>query len=309
MRDHRHTTIEGTTHLAKTVTGGKFYGALLLLVGALLVLAPISACRFHRNQLRPAITIERQRTLRARTLIEFSEAVFLKPRLDGMQGVEAELAPLIVEQFATDSQTGKPHRLFGAVVENRDGKLEVDWTDRVVYTSVSCVRIGRREYRQVIHAWAYPGLESTDPILWRGVRATVGRDGFPLAWESLNSDKGGRLLFVASSLQRAAVEAFGEPVQDRCFAIERHAGETPWTVVLRIIEDGPIPMGPYVYLADRTHDVTTLLCRCSPAQIGRFVAEGYYDLVPLESLDKQAIEWIPDPIDLSLHLRWVDTAP
>ena len=301
--------MEGKTHLAKMATGGNLYGVSLRLVGALLVLAPISACRFHGNSARPAVTIERQRALRSRTLVEFSEAVFLKPRLDAAGGVEAELAPLIVEQVATDSQTGKPHRLCGAVVENRDGKREIDSADRVVYTSESSVRIGRREYRQVVHVWAYPGMKATDPIRWRGVRATVGRDGFPMAWESLSSDTDEHHLFVASSHQRAAVEAFGEPVQDRRFAIERHAGETPLTVVLRIIEDGPIPMGPYVYLADRTHDVTTLLCRCSPAQIGRFVAEGYYDLVPLESLDKRAIEWIPDPIDLSLHLRWVDTAP
>lgn len=274
----------------------------------LFVLVPNSSCRLQRHHLRPAITIERQQMLRSRSLTEFSAAVFLKPRLDDLAGAEADLAPLIVEQ-AAESQTRETPHLFGAVATRRDGTLEVDTEDRVVYTGTALVRMGQPEYRQVIFVWAYPTAEATEAIHWRGVRATIGADGFPLAWEILSSDTDERHLFVASSLQRAAVEAFGEPVQDRRFAIERHVGETPLTVVLRIIEDGPIPMGPYVYLADPAHEVTTLLCRCSPAQIGRFVAEGYYDLVPLESLDKRAIEWIPDPIDLSLHLRWVGNAP
>jgi len=246
--------------------------------------------------------------LRSRSLTEFSEAVFLKPRLDGASEAEADLAPLIVEQ-AVESQMLETRHLFGAVVARRDGTLEVDVEDRVVYAGTSFLRMGQPEYRQVVFVWAYPPARATTAIHWRGVRATIGPDGFPLAWEILSSDTDERHIFVASSLQRAAVEAFGEPVRDRCFAIERHVGETPLTVVLRIIEDGPIPMGPYVYLAEPAHDVITLLCRCSPAQIGRFVAEGYYDLVPLESLDKRAIEWIPDPIDLSLHLRWVGNAP
>ena len=270
--------------------------------------SPGLACRLPRNHVTPTITIERQQALRGRTLTEFPLAVFLKPRLDAVDAAEAEFAPLIVEQ-AAGPETRKPGRLFGAVVTRRDGTLHVDAEDRVVYAGTSRVRMSRRDYRQVIFVWAYAAGEATESIHWRGIRAAIGPDGFPLAWEILNSDTDERHLFVASSLERAAVDASGAPVQDRCFAIERPVGETPLTVVLRTIEDGPIPMGPYVYMADRTHDVTTLLCRCSPAQVERFVAEGYYDLVPLESLDKDAIEWIPDPLDLSRELRWVDTAP
>lgn len=308
MTDHRHTTIEGKAHLAKMATGGHFRGQSLYLPALLVIVAPGSACRLNQNHVQPTVTIERKQALRARTLTEFSEAVFLKPHLDAVDEAMADLAPLIVEQ-AAKSQTRETRHLFGAAVTRRDGTLGVDVEDRVVYVGTSLVRINRRDYRQVIFVWAYPPEEATKAIHWRGIRATIGRDGFPLAWEILSSDTDERHLFIASSLEKKAVEAFGEPAQDRCFAIERPADEAPYTVVLRQIEDGPIPMGPYVYLADRTHDVTTLLCRCSPGQIGRFVAERYYDLVPLESLDKHAIEWIPDTIDLSLHLRWVDTAP
>lgn len=292
----------------KTPTECHRRGAALRFLALLFVVTLNSSCRLPRNDAGPAITIERQQMLRSRSLAEFPEAVFVKPRLAGVDEAEADLAPLIVEQVAA-SQTPETRHLFGAVVTRRDGTLEVDWEDRVVYAGTSLQRMGRPEYRQAVFVWAYAPADSTKAIYWRGVRATIGADGFPLAWEILSSDTEERHIFVASSLQRAAVDVFGEPVQDRFFAIERPVGEAPLTVVLRIVEDGPIPMGPYVYLADPSHDVTTLLCRCSPAQIGRFVAEGYYDLVPLDSLDKRAIEWIPDPIDLSLHLRWVDTAP
>lgn len=300
--------IEGKALLVKTPTERYLRVAALRFLALLLIVSPSLACRLPRNHVAPTITIERQQALRARTLTEFPAAIFLKPRLDAADGAEADFAPLIVEQAAGPATRKRGH-LFGAVVTRRDGKLDVDTEDRVVYAGTSRVRMSRRDYRQVIFVWAYAAGEATDAIRWRGIRATIGPDGFPLAWEILNSDTDERHLFVASSLERAAVEASGEPLPNRCFAIERHVGETPLTVVLRTIEDGPIPMGPYVYLVDRTHEVTTLLCRCSPAQVERFVAEGYYDLVPLESLDKHAIEWIPDPIDLSQALRWVDTGP
>ena len=220
----------------KTPTKCHRRGMLLLFLTLLFVVALNSSCRLQRNHLRSAVTIERQQMLRSRSLMEFPEAVFLKPRLDGANRAEADLAPLIVEQVA-ESQTRETPHLFGAVAIRRDGTLEVDTEDRVVYTGTALVRMGQPEYRQVIFVWAYPTAEATEAIHWRGVRATIGPDGFPLAWEILSSDTDERHLFVASSLQRAAVEAFGEPVQDRCYALERPVGETPLTVVLRIIED------------------------------------------------------------------------
>ena len=59
----------------------------------------------------------------------------------------------------------------------------------------------------------------------------------------------------------------------------------PDVVVARIIDDGPVPMGPYVYLnALPSRAVTTALCRCSPSQVEAFIETRYYDLRPLETL-------------------------
>ena len=40
----------------------------------------------------------------------------------------------------------------------------------------------------------------------------------------------------------------------------------------------------YVYLAEDSHEVTTLLCRCSPSQVDRMVRTGYYELAPMSKL-------------------------
>ena len=52
----------------------------------------------------------------------------------------------------------------------------------------------------------------------------------------------------------------------------------PDVVVAGIVEDGPIPMGPYVYVDAADQRVTTLLCRCSPSQVDRITDTGYYQL-------------------------------
>ena len=80
--------------------------------------------------------------------------------------------------------------------------------------------------------------------------------------------------------------AFGDPLPGRRFSIERAADEAPDVVVARIIDDGPVPMGPYVYLnAPPSRAVTTVLCRCSPSQVEAFIETRHYDLLPLETID------------------------
>ncbi|MFH1109147.1 MAG: hypothetical protein V1790_08145 [Planctomycetota bacterium] len=65
----------------------------------------------------------------------------------------------------------------------------------------------------------------------------------------------------------------------------------PDVVVARLIDDGPAPMGPYVYLnAPPGRAVTTVLCRCSPSQVEAFIETRYYDLVPLETIDPSSGE-------------------
>ena len=63
-------------------------------------------------------------------------------------------------------------------------------------------------------------------------------------------------------------------------------------IVPAVLEDGPVPMGPFVYLLARSSDVATLLCRCSPARFDSVVVSDDYDLEPLETLLEVGLEEI-----------------
>ena len=48
--------------------------------------------------------------------------------------------------------------------------------------------------------------------------------------------------------------------------------------------DSPIPMGPIVYLSAGTRAVSTLICRCMPAQAKTLRATTTYDLLPFKAI-------------------------
>jgi len=138
-------------------------------------------------------------------------------------------------------------------------------------------------------------------------------DGFPCVWAILAAgfvrDHSAplKLLFVSDSLEQAAAKAFGPPLPGRRYSIERDVGDAPTTVVPRIVEDGPIPMGPYVYLAADTHALTTLLCRCEPSQARSFIETDYYDLQDLADLGtwgRPWRDWGNVLFQIQDHLRW-----
>ncbi len=107
------------------------------------------------------------------------------------------------------------------------------------------------------------------------------------------------VFFVSSSLELTAKESFKHVLPGRRFAIERPTDQAPAAIVAGTFEDGPIPMGPYVYLSAPDRRITTVICRCSPSQVGEFVQSVYYELIPLETLrglsstlDRQLDVWM-----------------
>jgi hypothetical protein len=90
-------------------------------------------------------------------------------------------------------------------------------------------------------------------------------------------------MFVSHSLEVAALAEFGKPLPGRRYAIESSVEEAPDVIVARVIDDGPVAMGPIVYLSASTRTVSTLICRCMPAQVRRLVATSTYDLLPFQS--------------------------
>ena len=118
----------------------------------------------------------------------------------------------------------------------------------------------------------------------QGLRITLNRAGVPVIWEPLFPDENLRMLFVADSLEAAAAAEFGQPLPGRRYSIEPCLEQEGPIVVAKVIDDGPVPMGPIVYLRAQTREITTVLCRCMPAQIRQVAASQQYDLLPMENL-------------------------
>ncbi len=117
----------------------------------------------------------------------------------------------------------------------------------------------------------------------QGIRITLNSAGQPALWEVLTDSSGAELIFVSHSLEAAALAEFGKPLPGRRYAIERSMEEAPNVIVARVIDDGPVAMGPMVYLSAGTRTVSTLICRCMPAQVRKLVATATYDLLPFQS--------------------------
>ena len=231
-------------------------------------------------------------------LREFDLAMFHKPH--GAAAAEIELAPLIVHEVTREEVADPRAGAFGAVGIDAQGVVFVDSELPTVYTASGIARIAGLPYDQRIFQWAYGSSaarqrrESTDVARDSGsgadevpmtcaVRMTLGADGFPCVWE-VWSDGDVDLLFVSASLERAAEARFGPPLSGRRYSIERAIDRAPRTVVARVLDDGPIPMGPYVYL-DRAHRVTTLLCRCMASQMREVAETRTYGFASVDRLD------------------------
>ncbi|MDO8630154.1 MAG: hypothetical protein Q7R41_06635 [Phycisphaerales bacterium] len=219
----------------------------------------------------------------------FDKVIYYKPRDGEMIGPERTYAPLIIEEFMPQRHDGRQR--IGQIVKKQDSDdpraYQLNTGASVIYTASSRVTISEVDCEQILYAWWYP-IEQLSADEWYGCEAgvsiTVGADGFPLVWESI-SNVGGRVLFVSKSLEDAARGKFGPPLPGRRFSIERAREETPKVVVAGVIEDGPVPMGPYVYLGLEAYPtITTILCRCSPSQFNEVSETVEYDLRPLNEL-------------------------
>ncbi|MFQ5590664.1 MAG: hypothetical protein ACE5HE_05850 [Phycisphaerae bacterium] len=256
-----------------------------------------------------ALSLADREALRAIALTEFDGAVFYKPHPVAEADALSELAPLIVQQVLQDhSSSVRPVRtLTGVNLEATTGgaALSVPVADGLeVHGGASYVRIRGKRFAQVVYLWnnrADPGKHGSH---WQGIRGTLGEDGFPLAWEVLGLQDAIRRFFVSDTLENAAAAKFGDALPGRSFAVERPAEEAPNALVVRTVEDGPIPLGPYVYIGADTNEVTTLLCRCSPAQVNRFVNTLYYRISPLEDVEPSAAAMVETKNDLDRCLRW-----
>jgi hypothetical protein len=186
------------------------------------------------------------------------------------------LAPLLVQELDPDGETVRPGRLR----RDEDGGTTVQAGEPTVYHVTSTTRLDGRDLSQHVYLWWYPAQVDAPPTA-RGVRMTLGDDGFPFVWEALGDSAGVRPLFVAADLDAAATASRGDPLPGRAFAVERAVAERPEVVVAGLLEPGPVPLGPFVYLTPE-RDIAALICRCMPSRVERIEANLLYDLEPLD---------------------------
>lgn len=65
---------------------------------------------------------------------------------------------------------------------------------------------------------------------------------------------------------------------------------TPDVIVPRIINPGPVPMRPFLYIEGAGHSVATLICRCMPPQFDDLAGDHQYELRPLSELEAQGLD-------------------
>jgi len=219
----------------------------------------LTACVPQQHRL----TFEQRLAIYERANLELLNAVLFKPAETGPTNTLAsKLAPLLLAEVQDINQAPALP---------------------VVYFKEGEAIFSGSQYQQVTFVWnrldsnSMRGAEPTP----QGIRITLNTSGSPVIWEVLVDNSGGNLIFVSQSLETAALKEFGPPLPGRRFAIESSFENAPNTIVARVIEDGPVPMGPIVHLVAGSRNVSTLICRCMPTQAKNLLATQTYELRPI----------------------------
>jgi len=209
------------------------------------------------------LTTAQRATIYERANVQFTNAVLFKPFEAGPTNVLGfKLAPLLLQEVTNTNSLIPP-----VVVFYEENKVLLNGTP----------------HDQVIYVWRPlgPSDNTGDEYVTQGIRITLNTSGSPVIWEVLADNSSGELIFVSQSLEAAALKSFGAPLAGRRFAIESSLETASNAIVARVIEDGPLPMGPIVHLNAGSHNVSTLICRCMPTQTKNLLATETYELRPL----------------------------
>lgn len=223
----------------------------------------------------------------------FANAAYYKPRASSLGPAIDALAPLLVQKLPAQAQHDDVHSVqFGAVLNDRAGGLLVDPSLPTLYARYQPADSASGAWAWVVFVWGYPAPEPTAGVVFRGLKMTLDAEGYPVVYEPWggladSSRVPGTVqpLFVDRSVETAAAARFGPPLPGRRFSIEPTLELAPDLFVVQLLDRGPIPMGPYVYLDYPRSMASTVLCRCSPSQVDRFKVERWYDLRDLRELN------------------------
>lgn len=280
-------------------------GVFVSFVGACAAAAPVSTA--SPKQSDHAVDARTAEYFRAKTATVVERAILCKPRPSEDGTFDVTQAPLFVVDVPVANARPEiwQHPTHLPILAGQE--LWDDLSD--VYVDRTDVKIAGRSYVQVVYAWTCirfpnPGVKNVEGRIC-GIRATLAPDGRPLVWETL-MDPEYDVLYVSQTVENAARAKFGEPLPGHTFAAERSHQEAPATVIARVLDDGPIPLGPYVYFPSRAGGITTLLCRCSPSQMNDVIETVEYQLHQADELrpgwHSRILAATDKPLDQ--RLRW-----
>jgi hypothetical protein len=246
---------------------------------------------------RPTLSVLPYAEIYQRATDMFDYADFLKPAEIGTNELGFTLAPLILQQVRRAEVASLPRAELGAL-DLSNGVPVLEPGRPTVYWDIDTVQINGKSHAQFTYVW----FDSTEPqdrahaqigsvptdrakagLALQGVRITLNSSGQPAIWEVRSDASGASVFFVSHSLEAAAAAEYGKPLPRRRYAIERSTEASPEAVVARVIDDGPVAMGPILYLSASRGLISTVICRCMPAQAKKIVSSGTYQLLPWRS--------------------------
>jgi hypothetical protein len=248
------------------------------------------------KQTTPLATHQRE-AIQSRAATVFTNVVLFKPVEGGAESPLAiQLAPLILQEVTQTNAANLGREEFGSP----------DSPPQVVY-EVGSTAVNQRSHQQFSYTWNYPaqGVAGATGQKIQGVRLTLNAAGAPVIWEVRADSSGAGIIYVAQSLELAARAEFGPPLPGRKFSIERDLAKAANIVVANVIEDGPMVMGPIVYLQRENRDVTAVICRCMSAQFHTLVGQAEYELVARQATNGPAPGFSAGSLEARLRLPGV----
>jgi hypothetical protein len=277
--------------------GTKVASALAALIGAC-IWGHVSFCPAQPPAIPPDNPIYQRATN------EFAAAIFYKPMEPRASDLGGSLAPLILQQVNDPQAPLSLSDQFGMLSYSNDAPV-LDPSRPVIYSEVDTVLIKGTTLARCSYLWCYtpallevaqgqrmpvaaPGLAGLGLPL-QGIRITLNAAGQPAIWEVLADDSRCKLLYVSQNLEAAAIAEFGRPLPGRRYATEVSPHSAPEAFVARVIDDSAVAAGPIVYLSADSRSVSTLICRCMPAQAKRLLATRTYELLPFRVVSTNSL--------------------
>jgi hypothetical protein len=252
------------------------------------VVVGVSSC----TQQHAALAADQREAIQNRVASVFPNVALFKPAADDLESpLAVQLAPLLIQEVSPTNGVA----------------LERDQTNppafpAQIFCDSGTVLVNHRSHQQFSYTWNHSAGNASAEQKTQGVRLTLNAAGAPVIWEVRSDSSGADILYVAQSLELAARAELGPPLPGRKFSSERALAEAPNTVVANVIEDGPVVMGPIVYLAGERGDVAALICRCMAAQFQNLLGQKEYELIVRPASNQTTIGFPPGPLEARLRL-------